>query len=143
MQNSENIKDNSDSLIELLTEQCADLENLLALAREETEAAKQGNFGKIIDIFSERDEISKRLETFQQQITELRTHLNEKVPVNVSNRIKEVVNLTITQDTQTKLLLTEARTEATEELNKLEQTQKNTNIYLKERRKGLAFNRQV
>ncbi len=143
MQKTENIKNKSESLIEILTEQCSDLENLLSLAREETNAAKQGNFGRIIDIYSERDEIGKRLETFQKQITELREHLDETIPNDVSNKIKEVVNLTLTQDKQTKKLLTTSRNETALELKNLNNTQRNTNVYLKERRKGLAFNKQV
>ena len=45
---SESIKENSDSLIDLLTDQCVELETLLSLAREETLAAKSGDFGAIM-----------------------------------------------------------------------------------------------
>ena len=69
MNNSENLKDNSDSLIGLLTSQCVDLEKLLSLAREETQAAQQGKFFKILDIVSERAEITKKLETVDPKLT--------------------------------------------------------------------------
>lgn len=135
-----NIESKSDSLINLLTEQCADLENLLALAREENDAARQGNFGRIIDVYDKREEIGKRLETFQHQISELRDHLSERVPYEISNKIREVVNLTIAQDVQTNLLLTAARDEASGEIRRLGQSGRNAGVYLQERKKGLAFN---
>jgi hypothetical protein len=145
MNNSENLKDRSDSLIELLTAQCSDLEKLLRLAREETLAAQQGKFFKILDIVSERAEITQKLETFQQQISELRNCLESNVEnvtqQNSVNRIIELANLTLVQDKKTKLLLTASREENTESLQNLEKSQHGTNAYLREERKGLAYSR--
>lgn len=141
MQNDSTIEKQSDSLIELLTAQCADLENLLSLAREETTAAKQGNFAKIIDIYSERSELNNRLETFQQQINELRETLGKAVPNEISTRVKEVVNLTLAQDRETRLLLTSSKEDAIAKLNNLENSKKKTDVYMSKTKKGLAYDK--
>jgi flagellar biosynthesis/type III secretory pathway chaperone len=145
MNNADNLKNNSDSLIGLLTAQCADLEKLLALAREETEAAQQGKFFKILDIVSERAEIAQKLETFQQQISELRGCLNSTKPGTVQNnaveRVVELANLTIAQDNQTRLLLAASRDETAESLRNLEKGNLHSNAYLREERKGLSYSR--
>ena len=57
------IAENSDSLIELLSAQCGDLEMLLALSREETNAIERGNFESVLDIVSKRAELGNRLES--------------------------------------------------------------------------------
>lgn len=137
---------NSDSLITLLAAQCVDLESLLALAREETTAAQQGNFENILEIVTRRAEICDRLETFQQQIAELRQNMEASgvaVPIDngISNKIVEIANLTIVQDQKTKLLLTDARTNAAAELAILEKSQRGTNAYLREETRGLSCNR--
>lgn len=145
MNDSENLKNNSDSLISLLTAQCADLEKLLALAREETLAAQQGKFFKILDIVSERAEITQKLETFQQQISELRGCLDfvssNTIQSNAINRIVELSNLTIAQDNQTKLLLTTSRNESADAVKNLERSNHGANAYLKTGQKGLAYSR--
>ena len=145
MNNTEILNDNSDSLIGLLTSQCADLEKLLSLAREETQAAQQGKFFKFLDIVSERAEITKKLETFQQQISELRGCLdstNENaVQRNAVNRVVELANLSIVQDNLTKRLLTASREETAESLKNVEKAHHGTNAYLREEKKGLAYNR--
>ena len=133
------LENRSDSLIELLTEQCADLENLLSLAREETNAAKQGNFARIIDIYEKRSELGERLETFQQQITELRQSIGQRIPVTISEKISEVVNMTLAQDSETRKLLTAGNEETIKELTVLEKARQNTKLYSTERRKGLAL----
>lgn len=138
------ISEQSDSLIGLLTDQCADLERLLALAREETVAAELGNFGTLLNISSERAEIGKRLETFQRQIAELRGFLgkNEDNPKQeeVTKRAVELASLTLEQDQKTLLLLTTMREQVGEDLKKLETGNRNANIYLREQQKGLALN---
>jgi hypothetical protein len=141
----EDILNNSDSLIELLGAQCSDLEKLLALAREETEAAQEGRFLKIWDIVSERAAVGKRLETFQHQIAELRGHLESKgenvSQYDITNRVVELANQTLIQDQKTRLLLTEAREEAVDGLKQLGRSHTGTNAYLRETTKGLAYNR--
>lgn len=138
------VQDHSDSLIELLGAQCSDLEKLLSLAREETQAAQEGRFLKIWDIVSERAAIGKRLETFQHQISELRGHLESKGEnvhqYDITNRVVEIANQTLMQDQKTRLLLTEAREEAVDGLNKLGRATVGTNAYFRETTKGLAYN---
>ncbi|NNE65142.1 MAG: hypothetical protein HKN33_01135 [Pyrinomonadaceae bacterium] len=136
---SKDIAKKSDDLIDLLTEQCADLENLLSLAREETDAAKQGNFSRIIDIYQERSELGERLETFQQQITDLRETLDRRVPANISDKISTVVSQTLAQDTKTRKLLTAANEDTAQELAQLAKARINTKHYSNERKKGLAL----
>lgn len=145
MFHSNKIIKNSDSLIELLTAQCGDLEQLLALARAETTATGQGNFEGVLDIVSKRAELSQRLETFHQQIAELREHLgnNASVALNheITARVIEIANLTLAQDQKTKMLLTDARENAVSELNNLEKSNRGTNAYLREETKGLSYTR--
>ena len=143
MLNSEKIEQDSDSLIDLLSAQCIDLEKLLNLAREETLAVKHGNFGKIIDIVSERDEIGKRLETFQQQISELRSGLEKSAHEDITTKIIETTNLTLAQDRETKLLLESAKEETALEMRNLGRYEKGMNAYLKEQKKGLAYSRTI
>ncbi|MCY7348213.1 MAG: hypothetical protein LH614_18630 [Pyrinomonadaceae bacterium] len=144
---NENVVKTSDSLIELLAAQCADLEKLLGLAREETLAAQQGNFLSILDIVSDREKISHRLEAFQQQIAELRVTLG----ANEENFFRreafthaiEIATLTLEQDRQSKLLLTGLRDESLAELKNLEKSHRGVNKYLSAESKGLAYNRNV
>ena len=143
MSRSEKIKNNSDSLIELLTAQCTDLEELLSLARQETEAAKNGNFLGILDVVSERAKIGEKLETFQRQITELRSNLEQPIPTKVSERVIELSNLTLYQDKATTKLLTTANEETSKELIGLEKAERTTNAYITPKRKGLAFDRDI
>ena len=144
MATSKNLVENSDSLVELLAAQCVDLEQLLALAKEETAAAQEGKFLKIWDIVSERRSIGNRLETFHQQIAELRSHLESKgenlAQYDITNRVIELANLTLIQDQKTRLLLTETREKASNGLKNLERSHKGTNAYLYENTKGLAYN---
>lgn len=144
MNQTQAISEQSDSLISLLTDQCADLERLLALAREETTAAELGNFGTLLNISSERAEIGKRLETFQRQIAELRGFLgkNEDNPQQeeVTKRAVELAGLTLEQDQKTLLHLSAMREKTGEDLKKLDSGNRNTNIYLREQQKGLALN---
>lgn len=143
----ENVVKASDSLIELLVAQCTDLEQLLALAREETLAAQQGNFLSILDIVSDREKISNRIEVFQQQISELRVTLSSNEE-NFFRREEfahaiEIATLTLEQDRQSKLLLTGLRDESLAELKNLEKSHRGVNKYLSAESKGLAYNRNL
>lgn len=147
MFHSEEITNKSDSIIELLTAQCADLEKLLNLAREETLAAEQGNFLGILDIVSDRERIGKRLETFHSQIAELRTGLGENEETfrrnEITKRVVEIANLTIVQDQTTQLLLESSREKSVNELNNLEKNYRGNNAYLSAQKKGLAYDRNL
>ena len=143
MASFDNLAKNSDSLMDLLGAQCSDLEKLLALAREETAAAQEGKFLKIWDIVSERTAIGKRLETFQQQIGELRGHLEsigESVSkYDITERVIELSNMTLMQDQQTRQLLTASREDTLKQLNALGRSTQRTNAYLHEQTTGLAY----
>ncbi len=145
MATSENLKDHSDSLIDLLGAQCSDLEKLLSLARDETDAAKNGRFTRVWDIVSERAAIGKRLETYHQQIAELRGHLESEgksvSQYDITNRVIELANQTLVQDQKTRLLLTETRQDTVEALKNLGKTHAGTNAYLRENTKGLSYSR--
>jgi hypothetical protein len=142
---SDKIKDNSDSLIRLLGAQCSDLEQLLALAREEASAAQEGRFLKIWDIVSERSAIGKRLETYHRQIAELRGHLEEEgenvSQFDITNRVIELANQTLVQDQITRQFLTASREQAATGLRSVGKSQAGNNAYLKENTKGLAYSR--
>lgn len=145
MTTSDKVKENSDSLIELLGAQCSDLEQLRSLAREETIAAQEGKFLKIWDIVSERAAIGKRLETYHRQISELRGNL-EAAGENVSqfditNRVIELANSTLVQDQKTRTLLSASRDHAAEGLKTLGKGQAGSSAYLKENTKGLSYSR--
>lgn len=139
------IEKKSDSLIELLTAQCADLELLLSLARAETVAAEQQNFERILEIVSDRNRIAERLETFQQQISHLREDLaaSESAKLQVkAERIVEIANLTLAQDKKTKFFLSCARDEAVTGLSNIDKSQRGANAYSNAGAdKGLAYNR--
>ncbi|MEZ5425385.1 MAG: hypothetical protein R2747_03890 [Pyrinomonadaceae bacterium] len=147
MLNQKKIEQNSDSLIELLTAQCADLEKLLQLAREETLAAEGGDFLGILDIVSRREELSRRLETFQRQIAELRGTLGEAEEdlrrSKISAQVVAIANLTLAQDRETRLLLSASREESRKDLRNLDRYQKGTNSYLRQETRGLAFDRNL
>lgn len=138
------VNEKSDSLIDLLTAQCGDLEQLLALARQETRAAEEKDFEKIMEIVSERELLSRRLETFQQQISELRGKLTEADELNktrVSARVVELASQTLAQDATTRKLLTATRKEASEKIANLPISQRGANAYLREDKRGLAYDR--
>lgn len=144
---SKQLVENSDTLVELLTAQCADLEKLLSLAKEETVAAEAGKFTRIWDIVSERNSIGRRLETFHQQIAELRTSLGSQGDsvgkYDITARVIELSNLTLIQDQQTRKLLAEARDKATTEMIQLDRSQSGTDAYMRQPTRGLSYDREV
>lgn len=144
MISSETINEKSDSLIDLLTAQCGDLEKLLALARQETRAAEEKDFEMIMEIVSERELLSRRLETFQQQISELRGKLTEADEINktrMSARVVELASQTLAQDVATRKLLTASRLEASNKIMNLSNTRRGANAYIGENKRGLAYDR--
>ncbi len=145
MVESEKIKERSDTLIELLGAQCSDLEQLLALARQETQAAQEGKFLKVWDIVSERAAIGKRLETYHRQISELRGSLEAAgtnvTQFDITHRVIELANSTLVQDQKTRALLSSSRDEAANGLKALGKGHAGSNAYLRENTKGLSYSR--
>jgi ABC-type Fe2+-enterobactin transport system substrate-binding protein len=147
MLNTEEINKKSDTLIELLTAQCADLEKLLSLAKQETLAAKNAKFLDLIDIVTDREQIGKRLETYHLQISELRSSLGENDETmrrhEITKKVIEIANLTIAQDNRSLLLLSEAREKQIDEREEIERSYRGNSAYLSEQRKGLAYDRNI
>lgn len=141
----DHLLETSDTLVELLTAQCSDLEKLLSLAKEETVAAEKGKFTRIWDIVSERNILGKRLETYHQQIAELRTALESRGEkfgnYDVTDRVVELANLTLIQDQQTSKLLTESRELTSTEMINLEKSNTGTKVYLRQPTRGLSYDR--
>ena len=137
--------ENSDSIISLLTAQCTDLEQLLALAREETAAAEQGNFLSILDIVTERERIGKRLEDFQRQTERFRTTLGAgaAMPTELANRIVETARLTIEQDMRTRMLLDSAQKDLRAELEVVERRRHSMGGYRQQEEKGTVCDQRL
>lgn len=138
------IYEKSDSLIEILTEQCSDLEKLLFLSREEANVAQQNDFERLLEIVTERSEIGKRLEVFQQRIAELRSFLGTNVAEKekeTMKRIEEISSLIIIQDRQTKQLIASEKEKTSLKLRSLNQALKGTNSYLSSGEKGLRYSK--
>jgi hypothetical protein len=128
----------ADSLFDLLSAQCADLEALLALARGETVAVQGRNFDELIRITAERATLGERLEVYHRQIAELRQRLGTTAESALQSpsavRITELVNSVQTQDQQTRPLLLRMREEIGEESKKLNHTARSLTAYLNEGR---------
>ena len=141
----EKIAESSDTLIGLLTAQCADLEELLSLARAETAAAEQRNFLTIVDIVSDRERIGRRLETYQGRIAELRRTLGPEAVTRTeaASRAVEVARLTMEQDQKTRLLLSGACDEITKELQTIDRTRARSAHYAQTETRGLRFDRSI
>ncbi|MGH9902184.1 MAG: flagellar export chaperone FlgN, partial [Pyrinomonadaceae bacterium] len=91
MTHAAQIEPHADSLIELLTAQCADLEQLLALARRETDAAERRDFDEIMRLTNERATLGERLEVFHRQLAELRARMGEGAEAALRGRTAERV----------------------------------------------------
>lgn len=146
MASSKSLVANSDTLVQLLAEQCSDLEKLLCLAKEETTAAQEGKFTRIWDIVSERSRIGRRLETFHRQIAELRDTLHTQgeslANLDITGRVIELANLTLLQDQHTRKLLSETQTRTNEDLINLEKSHNGTSAYLRQPSRGLSYDRE-
>lgn len=144
MLEKKSLRRNADSLIGLLTAQCADLEKLLALARDESNAVKNGDFEKILHIVENRADLGAKLEVYQRQIAELRGYLGSAEDITGQNPLisKTVELITkITQyDTKTKSSLILVRNAKLAELGDINQMQRRSEAYSRETSKGLAYN---
>lgn len=141
------VEEQSDSLINLLTEQCADLEKLLTLAREETIIAESGDFDGLLEIVSERAKLGDKLVVFQQQIADLKVQLGTAaeptLQSQLSSKIAALVNQVLTQDDITRPWLVAARSMAADNLTHLDIGQRSTNAYARGTIKGLAYDQQI
>lgn len=138
MKNRTPIEIESDSVMDILAAQCADLEALLALARREAEAAEQRDFEEIMRIVHERATLGERLEVYHRQMAELRQRLSEPVDNAFRSPVAaHAVELALdiqAQDARTRPLLVAARAEATTALSRLNQGRRSIHGYLRDAR---------
>jgi hypothetical protein len=124
----------TDSLMDLLIAQCSDLEGLLALARRETVAANSENFDELFVVFGERAKLGDRLENYHRQVAELRDKLGQCAgtyidPALSTKTIQLVVEIQA-QDVKTRSLLLATQTTTSEEIARLDYSQRNSLAYL-------------
>jgi flagellar biosynthesis/type III secretory pathway chaperone len=144
---SDKVIQNSDSLMDLLTAQCADLEKLLSLAREEMTAAEEGDFDELLRVVTERATLGERLADFQKQILDIRLRLGASVEQvfqsPLSFRMSELITKVLAEDSKTRPRLIAARQDATTALAQLDYSQRGTNAYMRENSKGLSYDRNL
>jgi molecular chaperone DnaK (HSP70) len=120
------IQSQSDSLIDILTAQCADLEKLLLLAKAETAAIEQLNFEDLLRVVSERATVGERLETYHRQIADIRMRLGESVEPILQSKVAKLTTELVTgiqaQDARTLPLLMAARDEMSNQYQRLNQS---------------------
>lgn len=138
--NHENTLNQSDSVIELLIAQCADLETLLALAKRENAAAKAEDFEEVFAVVTERALLSKRLETYSRQISELRSQFKNIQGSNLVGTATQLIVDIQKQDAATKSLLVATRSNTAEALARLDQNHRQSLAYLNHSRSnGLKY----
>jgi septation ring formation regulator EzrA len=139
MADYETILKNSESIVDILSAQCEDLESLLSLARQETEAVKKGDFLSLVDIVSERARIGERLETFQRQTVDLKQCI-EGSPMarSLASRVVEVARLTIEQDRSTTERLSKQNSAASEQISRIGKGKTSIARYMQTDGKGLV-----
>lgn len=144
------------SVLDLLIAQCADLEALLALARQEEHAASTLNFEEVLRVVNERATLGERLEVYHRQIAELRDKLGltEGLPATASTQAGltqatllgqtiALVSAIRDTDARTQPLLLAARNELSEEQRRLDKTQRGVNAYLRDGRMAIACDQHV
>jgi hypothetical protein len=141
------------SVLDLLIAQCTDLEALLALARQEEQAATNRNFDEVLRVVNERATLGERLEVYHRQIAELRAQLGftETVAATPAGTTQTaLVGQTVAlvaairdTDARTQPLLLAARQELGEEQRRLDKTQRGVNAYLRDGRVSIACDQRV
>lgn len=148
MRTPDAVADAAEPLIELLAAQCSDLEQLLALARRETDAAERRDFDEIMRVVDARATLGERLETYHRQIADMRARLGSSADAATTSptahRLASLVADIQTADRRTMPLLVAARTEAAEGLAKLDAGRKTAGAYASPGRVGpIALDRQA
>lgn len=128
----------ADSLMEILSAQCADLEALLGLARLETEAAATGDFAAVMGLVERRVPLVERLEVYHRRIAELRAKLGEGTPglhgLPLTDRTVRLAAEIQEQDARTRPLLMRAFEETALSLSRLDRGRRGTSAYLRDGR---------
>jgi flagellar biosynthesis/type III secretory pathway chaperone len=140
--------DQSDTVMDILAAQCGDLEALLALARQETEAVEKQDFTKLFEVVSERATLGERLEVYHRQICSLRLAMGERnlsdYPGNPASRASNLVQQILEQDACTRPLLVAAFRDTGERINDVVHKQQRSRAYVHEANtKSLAYDRRV
>ncbi len=144
------------SVLDLLIAQCTDLEALLALARQEEQAANTRNFDEVLRVVNERAALGERLEVYHRQIADLRDRLGsaatgparaatqvEPSPAILFRQTAALVSAIHAADARTRPLLLAARNELSEEQRRLDKTQRGVNAYLRAGRLAIACDQHV
>lgn len=130
------IKAANTTLFELLSAQYTDLECLLKLAHEESLAAQNQDFERILALVSERTAISDRLNHYQHQFAELSLKLGISMDSLLHSKVavdtREIIAKIQAQDAQTMPLLTALRNESTHESLRCEQVKRGIKAYAQE-----------
>lgn len=130
-----NIEAQADSVMDFLIAQCADLENLLRVARGETLAAQENDFPGLLAFVEERAMLGAKLEVYQRQAEEMRRNWNgpeagrqQALTARAATLIVEIH----AQDALTRPHLLAVRQDAANRLRTIKQTKKSLQAYLQE-----------
>ncbi len=122
-----------DSIMEILSAQCSDLESLLALARRETAAIEKRDFDELLHVVTQRASLGDRLEVYHRQLADLRSQLGELPAAirehSVSTQTVALVAAIQTQDAYTRPLLAAARDESLKLSLRTDQARRNLTAY--------------
>lgn len=124
----------ADSLVALLTAQCADLERLLALVQQETLATEACDFDEVLRVVDARSQLGMRLETYHRQIAELRERIGGRaediLESDAAGKARRMIVEIQAQDRKLLPLLEAKRDETSHAIARLDRTRRGTNAYL-------------
>lgn len=131
---SKTIDPNVDSVMDILVAQCRDLEVLLNLARQETNAIEKQDFDNLINVVSERSIIGKRLESYHRQLAELRSQFGDLAMAKIFNdaattRCVTLISQIQTQDNHNQNMLVASRASLVQEAKQVTQAQQHLKAY--------------
>lgn len=132
------IESHADSVIEILAAQCTDLEVLLALARQETDAAERLDFDRLLQVTRDRAALGERLEVYHRQIAQMRANMQDGFDSVIGSesalRVTTLITEIQTQDAHTRPLLIAAKSEAAEQIGQLDQVRRGVAAYMRDGR---------
>lgn len=129
------IETNAEPLIEILAAQCADLEELLGLAKREVAAVERRDFAELVTVMSDRATIGERLEVYHQQISELRTRMGAAAEAAIRaadrDRVTAIAVDIQATDARSRRLLEGIREEAMTQMTKIDTSRRGLGAYAK------------
>lgn len=132
----------ADSLIELLSAQCADLETLLGLARAESHAAAANDFDAVMRAVEGRAALGDRLEIYHRQIAEVRSRLNDAAFDAGHEIVRTTLQLAAEiqlHDERSRPLLLHAKADAAHQLTQINSSRRTIDAYAPERRQAVSI----